>query len=56
MRSAAEAENKTAAQRQILPRNLRHGVKELNDGKLDKLFAVTFDEAKRRNRLFSVSV
>ena len=48
---AAEAETETAPQRHILPKNLRHAVKQLSDGELDELFDVTFDEAKRRGRL-----
>lgn len=40
-----------AAQRHILPKNLRHAVSQLSDGELDELFAVAFDEAKRRGRL-----
>jgi DNA-binding CsgD family transcriptional regulator len=49
--SAAEAETETASQRQILPKNLRPAVKQLNDGELDELLKVAFDEAKRRGRL-----
>jgi hypothetical protein len=49
--AAAEAETKAASQRHILPKNLRHAVMQLNDGELDELFEVTFDEAKRRGRL-----
>lgn len=40
-----------ARQRYILPKNLRQAVKQLNDGELDELFEVAFDEAKRRGRL-----
>jgi hypothetical protein len=48
---AAKAATEAASQRHILPKNLRHAVKQLNDGELDELFEVTFDEAKRRGRL-----
>jgi len=41
----------TSTQRHILPKNLRHSVKQLSDGELDELFEVTFDEAKQRGRL-----
>jgi hypothetical protein len=51
VRPAAEAETKTAPQRHVLPQNLRHAVRQLNDGELDELFGVAFDEAKRRGRL-----
>jgi predicted DNA binding protein len=34
-----------------LPKNLRHTIKQLSDGELDRLFEVAFDEAKRRGRL-----
>jgi hypothetical protein len=50
--SAAEAVTlDVSAQRHILPKNLRHAIKQLNDGELDELFEVAFDEAKRRGRL-----
>jgi len=48
--AAAEPVNKPS-QRHILPKNLRHAVKQLSDGELDELFEVVFDEAKRRGRL-----
>jgi hypothetical protein len=35
----------------LLALNLCHAVKQLNDGELDELFEVTFDDAKRRGRL-----
>jgi DNA invertase Pin-like site-specific DNA recombinase len=38
-------------QRYILPKNLDHAVKQLNDAELDELFKAAFDEAKRRGRL-----
>jgi hypothetical protein len=48
--AAAEPVNKPS-QRHILPKNLRHAVKQLSDSELDELFGVAFDEAKRRGRL-----
>jgi predicted DNA-binding protein (UPF0251 family) len=48
--AAAEPVNKPS-QRHILPKNLRHAIKQLSDGELDQLFEVAFDEAKRRGRL-----
>ena len=48
--AAAEPVNKPS-QRHILPKNLRHAVKQLSDKELDELFEVAFDEAKRRGRL-----
>jgi hypothetical protein len=41
----------TSPQRHVLPKNLRHAVKHLSDGELDRVFEVAFDEAKRRGRL-----
>jgi hypothetical protein len=38
-------------QRYVLPKNLGHAVKQLNDGELDELFNAAFHEAKRRGRL-----
>jgi hypothetical protein len=49
--AAKAATDETSPQRHILPKNLRHAVKQLNDGELDELFEVAFDEAKRRGRL-----
>jgi DNA-binding CsgD family transcriptional regulator len=49
--SATEAIPDTPSQRHILPKNLRHAVKQLSDGELDELFEVVFDEGKRRGRL-----
>jgi hypothetical protein len=40
----------TAPQRHVLPQNLRHAVKQLNDGELDELFEAAF-VAKLRNRM-----
>jgi hypothetical protein len=51
VRPPAEAETRTASQRHILPKSLRHAVRQLNDGELDELLEVTFEEAKRRGRL-----
>jgi predicted DNA-binding protein (UPF0251 family) len=48
---ATEAVADTSSQRHILPKNLRHAVKQLSDGELDELFEVAFDEARRRGRL-----
>jgi hypothetical protein len=42
---------KTFPQRYVLPKNLGHAVKNLNDEELDELFKAAFDEAKRRGRL-----
>jgi hypothetical protein len=41
----------TAKPCHVLPKKLRHGVAQLSDKELDELFAVAFDEAKRRGRL-----
>jgi hypothetical protein len=41
----------TASQRHILPKNLRHAVKQLTDAELDELIEVVFDEGERRGRL-----
>ncbi len=49
--STTKEADETASQRHILPKNLRHAVSQLNDGELDELFEVAFDEAKRRGRL-----
>jgi len=49
--SATEATTQPEPQRHILPKNLRHAVKQLNDGELDELFEAAFDETKRRGRL-----
>jgi hypothetical protein len=48
--AAAEPVN-NPSQRHILPKNLRHAVKQLSDKELDELFEVVFDEARRRGRL-----
>jgi hypothetical protein len=48
--AAAEPVNKLS-QRHILPKNLRHAVKQLSDGELDELFEAVFDEAKGRGRV-----
>ena len=48
---AITAETDTSSQRHILPKNLRHAVKQLSDKELDDLFEAAFDEAKRRGRL-----
>src|SRR5262249_5704011 len=37
--------------RHLLPMDLSNAVKHLTDGELDRLLAVSFDEAKRRGRL-----
>ena len=37
--------------RYFLPKDLRNAVKQLTDGELDRLLAVSIDEAKRRGRL-----
>jgi hypothetical protein len=49
--SATEPATDKSLQRHVLPKNLRHAIEQLNDGELDELFAVAFDEAKRRGRL-----
>jgi predicted DNA-binding protein (UPF0251 family) len=49
--SAATTVADNSAQRHILPKNLRHAVKQLSDGELDELCEAAFDEAKRRGRL-----
>jgi len=41
----------TSSQRHVLPKNLRHAVKQLSDGELDELFEVAYDETRRRGRL-----
>ena len=41
----------TSSQRHVLPKNLRHAVKQLSDGELDELFEAAFDETRRRGRL-----
>ncbi len=38
-------------QRHILPKNLRHTIKQLSDDEFAELFRVTCDEAKRRGKL-----
>ncbi len=48
--AAAEPVNKPS-QRHILPKNLRHAIKQLSDKELDELFEVVFDETRRRGRL-----
>lgn len=48
---ATTAEADASSQRHILPKNLRHAVKQLSDKELDDLFEAAFDEAKRRGRL-----
>jgi predicted DNA-binding protein (UPF0251 family) len=40
-----------SSQRHILPKNLRHAVKQLSDRELDELIEVAFDEGERRGRL-----
>jgi hypothetical protein len=47
----AKEATEAATQRHILPKNLRHAIKQLSDGELDELFEAAFDEAKRRGRL-----
>src|SRR6516225_6951634 len=37
--------------RHFLPKDLPNAIKHLNDGELDRLLAVSIDEAKRRGRL-----
>jgi hypothetical protein len=49
--SATGAGGETSWQSHVLPKNLRHAVKQLSDGEIDQLFEVAFDEAKRRGRL-----
>ena len=49
--STTEVVADTSSQRHILPKNLRHAVKQLSDGELDELVEVVFDEASRRGRL-----
>ena len=49
--TATEPTAAKSSQRHILPKNLRHAVKQLSDGELDELFEAAFDEAKRRDRL-----
>jgi len=49
--SATEAIPDTPSQRHILPKNLRHAVKQLSDSELDELFEVVIDEARQRGRL-----
>jgi hypothetical protein len=46
-----EARTEPKPQRHVLPKNLRHAVKQLSEGELDELVEVVFDEAKRRGRL-----
>jgi predicted DNA-binding protein (UPF0251 family) len=48
--AAAEPVNKPS-QRHILPKNLRHAVKQLSDSELDELFEVVIDETRQRGRL-----
>jgi hypothetical protein len=50
-RSGAAPAADTSSQRHILPKNLRHAVKQLSDGELDELIEVAFDEGERRGRL-----
>ena len=47
----AEAATETAAQRYVLPKNLRNAVKHLSDGELDLMHAATLEEMKRRGRM-----
>jgi hypothetical protein len=49
--SAPKATPENAAQRHILPKNLRSAVKHLSDGELDLMHAATLEEMKRRGRL-----
>jgi hypothetical protein len=48
---ASKEATETASRRHILPKNLRHAVRQLSDGDLDELVEVAFDEAKQRGRL-----
>ena len=48
---SAEAAANPAQQRHVLPKDVRSAVKHLNDGELDLLYAATFEEMKRRNRI-----
>ena len=48
---ATEAATEIAAQRHVLPKNLRNAVKHLSDGELDFLYAATFEELKHRGRI-----
>ena len=48
---APEAPAEPAAQRHVLPKNLRKAVKHLSDEELDLLHAATLEEMKRRGRL-----
>jgi predicted DNA-binding protein (UPF0251 family) len=49
--TATEPTANKSSQRHILPKNLRHSIRQLSDGELDELFEAAFDEAKRRGRL-----
>src|ERR1700720_4171998 len=49
--TATEPTTNKSSQRHILPKNLRHAIRQLSDGELDELFEAAFDEAKRRGRL-----
>jgi predicted DNA-binding protein (UPF0251 family) len=49
--TATEPTANKSSQRHILPKNLRHAIRQLSDGELDELFEAAFDEAKRRGRL-----
>ena len=48
---ATEAPAEPAAQRHVLPKNLRKAVKHLSDGELELLHAATLEEMKRRGKL-----
>jgi hypothetical protein len=47
----ANATNKTAPRRHVLPKDLPHAVKHLSDGELDLMHAATLEEMKRRGRV-----
>jgi hypothetical protein len=47
----AKEATEAAAQRHVLPKNLRHAITQLSDGELDELIEAAFDEGKRRGRL-----
>jgi DNA-binding CsgD family transcriptional regulator len=49
--SATASATDTSSQRHVLPKNLRHAVKQLTDGEFAELIEVVFDEGERRGRL-----
>jgi hypothetical protein len=49
--TATEPTGDKSSQRHILPKNLRHAIKQLSDGELDELFEVVIDETRQRGRL-----